>query len=685
MYHISVDIGGTHTDIVLTDDQRNIWDCKVATTPEDPSIGVMNSCIKVARDFNISLDQLLGQIDLFIHSGTVVSNTLIQEAGAKVGTVVTDGFHDILEIRRGRRETGFNFMVEFPAMLSPRELRVGVKERISFTGEVVTPLNEDDVRSAAARFKKHGVESVAVTFLHSYANPSHERRAAEIIAEEMPNVPILLSSDVLPLAGEFERFSTTTVDAYVAPQLLGYLSRLDKRLKDNGFKGRLFIAQCSGGVAALEVARKRAVWSMNSGPCSGPLAADYYGKLIDSNKIIAIDAGGTSFDVSLVVDGEIFVTTDGWVSDQRIAVPMVDVESMGAGGGSIAWINPAGVLQVGPKSAGADPGPCCYGKGGEEPTLTDADLVLGYLNPDYFLGGEMKLDVDLAEKAIKDKIASALGKDISEAANSIVKVTEANMATSTRKMVTKRGHDPREFSLIAAGGSGPVHAASIAKELEIPQLLIPKRAGSFCAFGWLISDIRHDFIRSRLMYLETPEMAELTVSNSLFYEMLDEARRLGLDIKRAIIKKTIDIRYAGQFRDVEIDVPTSEELSQEHVAEIVKAFDEKHEKLYAFSMPGLPVEFVNFRTKVFIPLPTPEVKKQKFAGSDASPALVSQRNCFFDGRFVETSIYDGDKLLPGNIIKGPAVIELVTTTVVIPPEFTCTVNEFGDYLLKYRS
>ena len=416
MYNIAVDIGGTHTDAVVMDNQGHIWTYKTASTPEDPSIGVLNCCIKAAKDFSISLNQLLGRTEIFINSTTIASNTLIMESGAKVGTIITEGFRDIIEIRRGRRETGFNFMVEFPKMLSPRYLRVGVKERMSYKGEVLSPLNKDDVLKAVAKFKKYGVESVAVTFLHSHVNPVHEKRAGEIVAQEMQGVPISLSSDVLPLSGEFERFNTTTVDAYVAPQLQGYLSLLEKRLRDSGLQGKIFIAQCNGGVAAPEVARKRAIWSMGSGPCSGPLASLYYGKNVNASKLITTDTGGTSFDISLIVDNDYFVTTDTWINDQRIAFPMVDVVSKGAGGGSIAWINQAGVLQVGPKSAGADPGPCCYGKGGEEPTLTDADLVLGYLNPDYFLGGETKLDVSLAQKAIMDKIATPLGLSLVEAA-----------------------------------------------------------------------------------------------------------------------------------------------------------------------------------------------------------------------------------------------------------------------------
>lgn len=331
MYNIAVDIGGTHTDAVVMDDQGRIWTYKTASTPEDPSIGVLNCCIKAAKDFSIGLNQLLGQTEIFINSTTIASNTLIQESGAKVGTIVTKGFRDIIEIRRGRRETGFNFMVGFPTMLSPRYLRVGVKERIRYTGEIITPLSEDDVRMAVAKFKKHGVETVAITLMHSFVNQAHERRAAEIIAEEMPGVPISLSSDVLPQAGEFERFSTATVDAYVAPQLQGYLSLLEKRLRDSGLRGKIFIAQCNGGVATPEVARKRAIWSMGSGPCSGPLASAYYGKLINSNKLITTDTGGTSFDISLIADGEYFVTTDTWINDQRIAVPMVDVSSKGAG------------------------------------------------------------------------------------------------------------------------------------------------------------------------------------------------------------------------------------------------------------------------------------------------------------------------------------------------------------------
>jgi len=681
MYNIAVDIGGTHTDAVVMDDQGHVRSYKTPSTPEDQSKGVLSCCVKAAKDLEIDLDGLLNRTDVFINSTTIASNTLIQESGAKVGTIITEGFRDIIEIRRGRRETGFNFMVAFPTMLSPRYLRIGVRERISYKGEILTPLNEDDVLRAVAEFKKHGVESVAVTFLHSHVNQVHEKRAGEIVALEMQGVPISLSSDVLPLSGEFERFSTTTVDAYVAPQLQDYLSLLEERLRKNGLKGKIFIGQCNGGVATPEVARKRAIWSMGSGPCSGPLASLYYGKNVGADKILTTDTGGTSFDISLIVDNDYFVTTETWLNDQRVAVPMVDVESKGAGGGSIAWINQAGVLQVGPKSAGADPGPCCYGKGGQEPTL--ADLILGYLDPDYFLGGETKLNIDLAGKAIMDKVATPLGLTLVDAARSIVKIAESIMANSVRDSSTQKGCDPRDFTLIAAGGAGPVHGASVAQESGITQVLIPRNAGSFCAFGWLLSDIRHDFVRSRLMYLDKPENAELATMDGLYRDMIDEASGLGLDVENAVITRSIDMRYAGQFRTVEVDLSNNLELSYKHLADTVKAFDESHEKLYGFCMPGRAVELINFRTKVFIPLPKPRLKKGKLADIDASSALEGQRDCFFQTKFIDTAIYNGDKLLPGNRVNGPAVIELVTTTVAIPPEFTCHVNEYGDYLLKH--
>lgn len=685
MYNIAVDIGGTHTDAVVMDDQGMVRSYKTASTPGDPSRGVLNCCIKAARDLEVGLDRLLGLTKVFINSTTIASNTLIQESGAKVGTIITEGFRDIIEIRRGRRETGFNFMVEFPTMLSPRYLRAGVRERISYKGEVLTPLHEGDVLKAVAKFQKHKVESIAVTFLHSHVNPAHERRAGELVAREMPGIPISLSSDVLPLSGEFERFSTTTVDAYIAPQLQGYLSMLEKRLRDNGLKGKIFIAQCNGGVAAPEVARKRAIWSMGSGPCSGPLASLYYGKRASADKLITTDTGGTSFDISLIVDNDYFVTTDTWINDQRIAVPMVDVASKGAGGGSIAWINQAGVLQVGPKSAGAEPGPSCYGRGGQEPTLTDADLILGYLDPDYFLGGETKLSIDLARKAIMDRVATPLGMSLVEAARSIVRIAESIMANSVRDSSTQRGYDPRDFTLIAAGGAGPVHGASVARESQIKQVLIPKGAGSFCAFGWLLSDIRHDFVRSRLMYLDKPQNAELAAMESLYRDMLDEASGLDLDVKNAVIARSIDMRYAGQFRTVEVDLASDGKgISISHVAEAIKSFDEKHKKLYGFCIPGRAVELINFRTKIFIPLPKPELGSRSLVGSDPSQALAGQRRCFFLSEYTDTAIYNGDKLLPGNRVKGPSVIELATTTVVVPPDCACRVDERGDYLLQFE-
>jgi N-methylhydantoinase A len=679
-YRIAIDTGGTFTDAVVMDAAGNIVVTKAATTPEDNTIGVLNSIDKAATRLGLSSRELLVKTDMIIHASTTASNTLVMQTGAKTGSICTKGFRDVVEMRRGWRGDPFDIKAPLPTQLSPRYLRAVVDERILYDGTIQTPLNDQDVERACELFKKHGVGSIAVCLLFSFTNPTHERRVAEICQRILPEVHVSLSSDVLPMMDEFDRFSTTTVDAYVAPNTRTYILSLIDKLQSLGFQGRLFIGACSGGVMRPEDAAKKSVYTVESGPAAVPVAGAYYGQTKDWPNIIAIDMGGTTFKAALVPEGRVETSYDMWFENQRLAMQMVNVHSVGAGGGSIAWLDSSGAVRVGPKSAGADPGPACYGKGGQNPTVTDADVALGYIPDDYFLGGELSLYKDLAIKAIKEKIADPLGKDVYEAAYAIYGIVTAEMADAVEEISVKRGVDPRDFDMIVGGGAAAVHAAFISDAIEVRRTYIPRTAAILGAFGWLCSDLRYDFVRSKVMYASE---ADLELLNRIFDEMEAEARQVLEREGELEMLRFIDARYAGQFHDVQIEV-ASGRLTAESIAKMKEQFSDKHRAIYTFAMPERDVVFTNYRLVARKGLPRPILTSQQDNGSSPSGALKRSRKCFFHeaGGFVETSVYDGPSLLAGNVVKGPAIIEEPTTTVLIPPHFKCSVDGYGNYVLE---
>lgn len=676
MYRVAIDVGGTHTDGIAVTDGGVIRMAKADTTPYELSEGVVHCCAKLGKELGESLEEFLSRTELILHGTTVGTNAVLQNREPKVGSLVTRGFRDIVELRRGARETMYNLKVPYPQPLSPRHLRVEVDERTSHKGEVLQELDEQSCRRAVRLLRERGAESVAITFLFSFINPAHERRAREIVLEEWPQAYVSLSSDVLPQIEEFERFSATLLDAYIAPSMGGYIKRLGQALSASGFKGRLLIGQANGSVATPEIVLNRPVWTISSGPAAAGPAALYCGELFDTGNVISADMGGTSFDVLLVVEGEAQVSTDEWVGPYRLAVPIVKVRSIGAGGGSIAWLDRSGVLQVGPHSAGAVPGPACYGKGGDSPTLTDADVVLGYLSPNNFLGGERSLDVERANAAIEGKVARGLGLDVRQAAAGIVRVAVHSSAEAIRRECLDRGVDPREFLLVAGGGAGPVHGAMIAEELEIPRVLVPAVAPAYCAFGWLRSDISLDFVRSKVMPMEKSALALL---NQIYEEMEAEARRT-LGGKDVVMRRMVDARYYGQFRETEVEVPGGV-LGEAELGGIEQSFHQRHEKLFKFSVPGMELEFINYRVKATLGTQKVQVPKSAGAGSGLSAARRGERECVFGDKVVKATVYLGEKLRPGDTLAGPAIIEERITTVVVPPSFKCTLDEYGNGVL----
>src|SRR3990172_10041408 len=605
MTRVTIDVGGTFTDCLVLDEKSEIHAFKSETTPEDPTVGLKNVLEKAARFFGKSLPQFLSDDGLLIAHGTTLStNALLTGKIAKVGLLTTEGFRDTLQIRRGYknvRTTRFNLFVPPYRPLVPRYLRLGIRERTLCTGIIETAVNEEDVHSAISRLKDAGVEAVAICFLHSYSNPLNERRALEICRNEMKGTYITASHEVLPVFREFERFSTTVVSAAVGPITESYLRTLTRKLGVLGFKGTLYMVQGGGMVQSLEESARRAVSLIGSGPAAAPSGAIRLGQSIGSDNLFSVDMGGTSYDVCLIRNGDIPTTDMNWVGEELVAMKLVDVPSVGAGGGSIAWINSLGLIEVGPQSAGADPGPACYGKGGAQPTVTDADLVLGYIPADYFLGGEIALGTKNAENAIR-AVAEPLGLDIPAAAMTIFTTVNSVMADKMVEISTKRGYDVRDFALVVGGGAGPVHGAHLAELLEIPTVIIPRYAATYSAFGMLNMEVGRDFARS---VISRRSLLDLERLNGLFAAMEIEAQQvlgeIGIAPRDIVLKRSLEMRYLGQFHEVEVSEVPKGTVGPRELEEIVQALHRRHQDLFTFNMPEREVEFLNARLKATAP------------------------------------------------------------------------------------
>ncbi|MEW5922264.1 MAG: hydantoinase/oxoprolinase family protein [Bacillota bacterium] len=685
-YVIGVDVGGTFTDLVCLDEEGNSIVAKTPSTPDDSSIGVINGLGKIAELLDKDLNWLLKNTNRITHGTTVSTNTVLTWTGAKVGLLCTKGFRDILGIRFGIREHPYDFTVPQPEALCPRYLRVPVEERINWNGEVIIPLNEDDVRKACKYFREQGVEAVAVCFLWSFKNASHERRAVEICREELPHVYVCGSFAIQPEIREYWRMSTTVINAYVGPNLSKYIKHLASSLKESGFTGELLITQSNAGVIFPEVAVEQAVRTVLSGPACAPAAAAFVGKALDLKNVITIDMGGTSFDICLIKDGKPTMSLESAVGGvYHMKLPLVDVRTIGSGGGSIGWLDSLNVLHMGPLSAGAEPGPACYGKGGEEPTCTDADLLLGYLNPDYYLGGEMKLYPEIAYKAVKEKIADPLKMDVTEAAWSMRNIIDHNMVDGISIVSVQRGEDPRKYTFIVGGGAGPVHAASLARVLGIKKILVPKTSSVFCALGGVIADVRHDFVKS---ITSRTSSVDINMINDAYMEMKETGdhylSKEGIPPQERYYKRSVDMRYKGQYHELEVPVPDGE-INEKVLKALVEDFHQIHESLYSYR-DVTDTEMINLRLAAYGKVYTPPLKEQPFVSTDVSKHFKGKRDVFFkeSGGFVPTSIYDGDSMETGNMVEGPAIIEVKTSTIVVPPNATVTVTPFDSFLIELQ-
>ena len=680
---VSVDIGGTFTDMVVTDPDGNVAMYKSPSTPAQLSQGVMDCFRKAAQDREVKLPALLETVDTIIHGTTATTNALLTRSGARTGILTTEGFRDIIELRRGMRVgvSPYNLKVAFPRPLVSRDHIIGIKERVRFDGSVIEPLDEDAVADAALKLQAADIESIAVCFLFSYLNPAHERRAAEICRELLPDAYVTTSSDILPAAREYERFNTTVVGAYGGPIFSAYIDRLEEDLQQSGFGGKLVLIQSNGGIQDKATAKRNPVSTLLSGPAAGPSAGVFLGGSY-SNNIISVDMGGTSFEAALIRNGEILLTTETWLSEQRLAAKLVDVHSIGAGGGSIAWVDPLGLLRVGPQSAGSVPGPACYGKGGTEATVTDANVALGYIAPDYFLGGEITLDANSATQAIDQKIGKPLALSTADAAFAIYDVVNESMADALNERCTKRGFDPREFLLVSAGGAGGLHAAVIAEKARIKKVMIPRFAPAYCSFGMQLPDYSHDYVRSYAARIENVDPAKVA---QLFEEMEREGAATlaatGIAPDKMSFERSIDMRYMGQFHEVGVPAPAGE-LNQAAIADLVQSFHAHHDARYSFSLPERQVEILYLRVRAIGATAKIKLKEVEPAGAE-KPARKSARRAYFGGSlgWQDVDVYDGAGMKGGTVIAGPALIEEPTTTILVPHGYTCEVDPLGSFLL----
>lgn len=673
-------MGGTFTDFLIKDDSGGARVYKTSTTPEDPTIGFFNGLGKAAADAGQSLEQWLDRVETIVHGTTITTNAVLTGEGAVTGFVTTAGFRDVLNMRRGLKERQFDIYAPPPPLVPRRNIAV-VAERVTADGEVATPLQEDDVRKAAGLFREAGVEAVAVSYLWSFRNDRHERRTKEILEKELPGVYVSISTEILPQIRAYERHSTTALNSYVGPVLNRYLSRLQTRLHDLGFGGTLLIMQSNGGVMSPEVAQRFASNTLLSGPAGAPQAGIHYGSTHRFRNLITVDMGGTSFDVALVRNGVPSMTTEGSIGGHRIASPSLDIHTVGSGGGSIAWIDAGGLLHVGPKSAGASPGPACYGRGGTLATVTDANYVLGYLD---FAGGELTLDSEAARRSIEQHVARPLGIDVVEAAYGIYQVVNADMAAAIAVVSVQRGYDPREFVLVVAGGAGPVHAGPIARDLEIPLIQIPRESSVFCAAGMLISDLKHDYVHTYAREFGDVVLDDVaTIYRGIVANALKTLEEENVRADGVVVEYSADLRYVGQFNEVEVPAFGDGDFSSAALQSLAGEFHRRHDELYGYSTPASPLEMINLRVSARGITDKPVVDTHALHGPDPSAARIGWRMTWLDGDWVDTPVYDGLRLFNGNVVAGPAIVVQPTTSILVPGDFELICDAGNNYLM-YR-
>ncbi len=692
-FRVGIDIGGTFTDGTLVDSTTGeVTTSKVLSTPSNPASGFISAVEKLLATHG-SIDPT--EIEHVVHATTVATNAIIEGKTATTAFITTEGFRDMLEIARQIRPSLYDLQFEKPQPLVPRQLCYEVPERLNAQGEVITPLDESVVEQVVEKIAETGVEAVAVCLLHSYRNSAHEQRIGELLRAKLPDITISLSSDVVPEFREYLRASTTVINSSVAPVVSTYLSSIREKLNSSGVTSELLVMQSSGGVYPAEAASDSPVFMVESGPAAGAVAAAALGTSLGSPDVISFDMGGTTAKASLIRNGQPNVTKDysvggaaqagtgafGGASGYPIRTPVVDLVEIGAGGGSIAWVDSGGALRVGPHSAGADPGPVCYRLGGTEPTITDANLVLGRLDPDYFAGGDMQLDLDGARNAIKVQCADPLGISVEEAAHGIVEIANTAMVNALRLVSVQRGHDPRDFMLIGFGGAGPAHTVRLAEQAGIPNVLIPLAPGTASALGLLVTDVRMDSSATLIARADSVQPDDIA---GHFARLEDEGAKAHQSAASSsgepVFERAVEMRYWGQSFELSVPAPDRELIDRQWLNELCESFHDAHETAYGFRAQDEPVELVNLRLTTVGKIARPNMKKLEETSSDASSALKGSRPVYFSesNGVTETPVYDRVKLPAGAQFSGPAIVEEPDCTTVVHPGWDVQVDEYGN-------
>jgi len=673
-YRLGVDVGGTFTDFALLGEKGDLSIAKVLSDHTDVASVILEGLRSLAQKRSTSPDRLLKQIDLIVHGTTIATNAVIQQKMGRAGLIATKGFRDILELREGLKENRYDYSMPPPKPLVPRQLRLDVRERVNHKGQVLISLEEADVINAAAVFRREGVESVAVCLLWSIRNPRNEQRIREILQSELPGVPIFLSSDVAPQIREYPRFSTTALSAALAPLLNDYLSTLEANISKVGFDQAIRYIQCNGGTASGEMLRQKPVLALDSGPAAGPAAALFFARLTGNTNVITLDMGGTSLDVSMVFQGRIETAGNRDVHRYRVSLPMVNVRTIGAGGGSIAHLDNAGMLHVGPQSAESHPGPACYNRGGTLPTVTDANVALGYFSGTALLGGKMEINREASMETIAAEISDPLGISLDEAAHAIYSIVNENMANAVRAISSERGHDIRDFSIVCGGGCSPAHAASIADAIGVNTVIVPRISSVLCSFGAAITDVRHDYYRDHSGYLTNCDFNQVAKAfQAMQKEALAELSAEGFEADRVELVREMDLRYLGEIGELRLAI-NDVDLESEPCNDITALFHHEHETIYTFFDEVSPIELMGLNLTAYGKRETPFTKIFPSKDGDVETSVwisKSSRNCCFapDTR-IATPVYDGATSHVGDTVCGPAIIEEETTTILVPPRWS---------------
>jgi N-methylhydantoinase A len=675
---VATDIGGTFTDLVSVDDQGKITIAKSHTTPPNFEKGVIDVITKSGVNAK--------EIETFIHGTTVIINALTERKGAKTALITTKGFRDVLEIARGNRPDLFNLRYKKPEPFVPRYLRREVEERLNYKGEVINPLNKEQIKDILDYFKSENVEAIAVAYLHAYSNPVHEQQTVAVIKELWPEVAVTASHEVTMEWREYERFSTSVLNSYVKPTAAKYVDRLESNLSEIGTNGHKYIMQSNGGTTTFEQSKVTPINMVESGPVAGVFGAAVLGQIMGEQNIIAFDIGGTTAKCSLIDNGEVKVTTEYHIEKTErtagypIKVPVVDIVEIGNGGGSIAWIDDAGSLKVGPQSAGALPGPVAYGRGGTEPTTTDASLITGRLSAKNF---DNEVDIEKVKDTVNDKVAKHFNMSVDEAALGIIRIANSNMLNALKLISVRKGYDPRDFAMVAFGGGGSMHAAALAKELGVSKVVVPVAGSVFSAWGMLMTDLRSDFIKTYIKRLNEVDLKQLNEEwQNVESEAVTQYQSQGITHDKVMFSRFVDMRYMGQEHTVKVPVPNGE-INQETLKDVISRFHDIHEKHYTFKLEEAQTEIVNLHLVAFGVVQKPELYKLDKVGGNADDALKEIRPVLYEEEgWVKAKVYDRDKLAAEVTIEGPAIVEEQSASTVIYPGQSVTVDCYGNLIIK---